>query len=262
MLNRFRDLVKRLELPEDEGDVVYRIIDDNFNTVEVSAAQYTNWRMQNDVTQMAIVGQDTVENIMVRTTFSIMPEDRSYKPFGTSAYEISSLDPRLEYSHRYDNWREAEQGHRNTLAQIRRDSAIARAAEQKAKDLAGAAGEVRLAISADLPAMFQITHRSESDVGVATPFLRADGTSIELTVSAGAAGFTLTSAVEALPDDVHPPLGKPRVEQVERLCKSLGVSVDGGLLVRKADDASELGRAIVNLTQAAACVSLLTSGRP
>ena len=93
MLNRFRDLVKRLELPEDERDVVYRIIDDNFNAVEVTAAQYANWRMQNDVTQKAVVGQDTVENVRVRTTFSIMPENRNYKPFGTSAFNLTSLDP-------------------------------------------------------------------------------------------------------------------------------------------------------------------------
>ena len=42
MLNRFRDLVKRLELPDDELDTVYRIIDNNYQTVEVTAAQYGN----------------------------------------------------------------------------------------------------------------------------------------------------------------------------------------------------------------------------
>ena len=36
MLNRFRDLVKRLELPDDERDIVYRIIDNNYQTVEVT----------------------------------------------------------------------------------------------------------------------------------------------------------------------------------------------------------------------------------
>ena len=92
MLNRFRDFVKRLELPQ-EDDVVYRIIDDNSNAVEVTQAQYAMWRMQHDVTKRAVVGEDTVENVMVRTTFSIMPEHRGYKPFGTSAFEIAFFDP-------------------------------------------------------------------------------------------------------------------------------------------------------------------------
>ena len=61
MLNRFRDFVKRLELPQgEERGIVYRIIDDEFNTLEVTAAQYGIWRMQNDVTKRAVVGQDMV----------------------------------------------------------------------------------------------------------------------------------------------------------------------------------------------------------
>ena len=111
MLNRFRDFVKRLELPqEEEGEVVYRIIDDDLNAVEVTAAQYGIWRLQHDVTKRAIVGQDSVESVMVRTTFSIMPENRGYKPFGTSAYEVSTFEPLTQYTQRYDTWQEAEQG--------------------------------------------------------------------------------------------------------------------------------------------------------
>ena len=83
--------------------------------VEVTAAQYGIWSLQNYVTKSAIVGQDTVEGVMLRTTFSIMPESRGYKPFGTSAYEVSSFEPLIQYSQRYDTWQEAEQGHRNTL---------------------------------------------------------------------------------------------------------------------------------------------------
>ena len=110
MLNRFRDLVKRLELPDDERDIVYRIIDNNYQTVEVTAAQYGNWRMQNDVVQKAIVGQDTVENVRVSTRFSIMPENRNYKPFGTSAFDMTSLDSLIgytRYTRRYDTWNDA-----------------------------------------------------------------------------------------------------------------------------------------------------------
>lgn len=259
MLNRFRDLVKRLELPEDERDIVYRIIDDDLIAVEVTAAQYGSWRMQNDVAQKAIVGQDTVENVWVRTTFSIMPENRNYKPFGTSAVDVTSLDPLLEYSRRYDTWREAERGHREALQRVRRNAATARAAEEKAEALAGTAGEVRLALSADLPHLFEIREQSENDVNIATPLLGADGASIELSVSAKGAGFTLTAAVEATPGDLPPLMGKPGAENVNRLCRSLGVSMGKSVLVCEVEDASQLGRAIVKLAQAAAYLSFLLS---
>ena len=36
MLNRFRNLAKRLELPQEQENLVYRIIDANQNLVEVS----------------------------------------------------------------------------------------------------------------------------------------------------------------------------------------------------------------------------------
>ena len=259
MLDRFRDLVKRLELPEDERDVVYRIIDNNLNAVEVTPAQYGSWRMQNDVAQRAIVGQDTVENVRVRTTFSIMPENRNYKPFGTSAVDMTSLDPLLEYSRRYDTWREAERGHREALQRVRRNAATARAAEERAEALAGTAGEVRLALSADLPHLFEIREQSENDVNIGTPLLGADGASIELSVSDRGAGFTLTAAVEAMPGDFPPPPGKPGAEYVNRLCRSLGVSMEQGALVCEAEDASQLGQSIVKLAQAAACLSFLLS---
>ena len=259
MLDRFRSLVKRLELPPEEDSVVYRIIDNDLNAVEVTPSGYAVWRMQNDVTERAIVGQDTVENVTVRTTFSIMPESRSYKPFGTSAYEIPSFDPRAEYSRRYDTWGEAEQGHRNTLERIRRDSAIARAAEQKAEDLAGTAGEVRLAISAGLPALFRVSINSGIEVTVLTPMLRADGACVELTVSESGSGFVLTGTDEASSGDLAPALGELGDEQVGRLCRSLGLSVESGALVCKADDASQLGQAMISLAQAIAYLSYIKS---
>jgi hypothetical protein len=259
MLNRFRDFVKRLELPQDE--VVHRIIDDDLNTVEVTAAQYALWRMNNDVAMRAIVGQDTIENVMVRTTFSIMPENRSYKPFGTSAYEMPLYDPLTEYSQRYDTWNEAEQGHRNTLERIRRDNATARAAERRVESLAGTAGEARLAITADLPAMFQVNVHSESEVTILTPLARADGTLVELAVSAGESGFTLADASRPTLGDSGATLQGLEGRQVERMTKALGVSVESGALVFKADDASELGRAIIGLAQAVAWLSLMAGDK-
>ena len=254
MLNRFRDFVKRLELPQ-EGDVVYRIIDDEFNAVEVTAAQYTNWRMQNDVTKKAVVGQDTVEDVMVRTTFSVMPENRGYKPFGTSAYEMPLYDPLTQYTQRYDTWREAEQGHRSVLDRIRRDHATARATEQRARALAGTAGEVRLAISADLPVLFQVTEHAENEIGVQTPLLRSDGTFVELAISSSGRGFVLSGSVEELSNDSAPLM----VEQVNRLCRALDASEESGALVYKAEDASQLGMGIIKLAQAIACLSAMSS---
>ena len=98
MLDRIRGFVKQLELPqEDEGEVVYRIIDSGRNAVEVSAAQYAAWRVRNDVANLAVVGQDNVGDFLVKTIFSIMPENRSYKPFGTSAYVMPDFDPVTTY---------------------------------------------------------------------------------------------------------------------------------------------------------------------
>ena len=105
--------------------------------------------------------------------------------------------------------------------------------------------------------MFKVEPRSESEVTVLTPLLRADGTSIELSVSASGAAFTLISSVEASAEDSVSTLENLKPEQVERLCGALGVSVESGALACRADDASQLGRAIVRLAQAVACVSYL-----
>ena len=254
MLNRLRDFVKRLELPQD-GGVVYRIIDDEFNAVEVTAAQYTNWRMQNDVTKRAIVGQDVIDDVMVRTTFSIMPEHRGYKPFGTSAYEMSVYDPLTQYTQRYDTWGEAERGHRGTLERIRRDHATARAAERRVESLAGTAGEVRLAISADLPALFRVTAHSENEIAVQTPLLRSDGTPVELAISPSGGGFVLAGSLGALPSDST----SLTAGRVNRMCETLDVSEESGTLVYKAEDASQLGLGIIKLAQAIACLSIVSS---
>ena len=57
---------------------------------------------------MSVKGQDTVEDVMVRTTLWIMPEHRSYKPFGTSEYEMPHYDPLVQFSQRHGSWAEAE----------------------------------------------------------------------------------------------------------------------------------------------------------
>ena len=261
MLNRFRDLVKRLELPEDERDIVYRIIDDDFNAVEVTAAQYARWRMLNNVAQRAIVGHDTVEDVRVRTTFSIMPEDRNYKPFGTSVFDMSTLDPLIAYSRRYDTWQEAELGHRDTLDRIRREYARARATDERVEALAGAAGEVRLAISADLPAMFIVEAQSGEVANVATPLVRPDGTSIGMSIEISGDGFTLTAPVEVSPNNSVLTLSRLRSEQVSRLCGSLGVSLEKVSLTCTAKSASELGLAIVRLAQAVVLVTAISNER-
>lgn len=261
MLNRFRDFVKRLELPEEEGEVVYRIIDDDLNAVEVTAAQYGIWRLQHDVTKRAIVGQDIIESVMVRTTFSIMPENRGYKPFGTSAYEVNTFDPLPQYSHRYDTWREAEQGHRSTLEQVRRDHATALATERRVEALSGTVGEVRLAISAGLPALFQVDARSEGEVTVATPLTRRDGTVIEMSVLETGAGFLLSAPVEVAPNDSVLTLSRLRSDQVDRLCQRMGVSLEGGSLTCGVDDSSQLGGAIVRVSQAVVCFTYLANER-
>ena len=245
MLNRFRDFVKRLELPqEDEGGVVYRIIDDNLIAVEVTAAQYGIWRLQNDVAKRAIVGQDTVESVMVRTTFSIMPENRGYKPFGTSAYEITTFDPLPQYSQRYDTWREAEQGHRSTLEQVRRDHATALATERTAEALAGVAGAVRLAVSAGIPAMFYVSGHSGKLVIVETPLIRSGGTNVMVTVSEEGEGFKLSG------------YAGPGASGAGELCGMLGLTAEGDNVTCVVVDEAELPGGIISVAQAVACISV------
>lgn len=261
MLNRFRDLVKRLELPEEERDIVYRIIDDNNNAVEVTAGQYARWRMLNDVAQRAIVGQDTVEEVRVRTTFSIMPEDRNYKPFGTSAFDMASLDPLIQYSRRYDTWSEAERGHRDTLERIRREYASSRAEEERAQAVSGVEEDVRLAISTDLPSMFAVEVHSPNQVSVLTPLVRADGSPVELSVATSGPGFTLTAPIEVSPNNSVLTLSRLRSEQVNRLCGSLGVSLEGVSLKCLAESTDQLGLATVKLAQAVVCLNFISNER-
>ena len=256
MLNRIRGMVQRLELPQ-QDDVVYRIIDDDRNAVEVSPAQYARWRMQHDVASLAVVGQDTVGNILVKTTFSVMPENRTYKPFGTSAFAMPDYDPLIEYSNRYDTWREAEQGHRHSQDRIRLDLAKALLVDEKAEALAGTAGEVRLAIAVDLLALFEVNTHSSDEVTVTTPMLRADGTQVELTVSRSGTGFILTAVGDSSPGVEVPVPREPGVEQVDLLCRTLRLTVESGKLVCRTDDASQLGEAMIRLGQGIACSSMI-----
>ena len=246
MLNRFRDIVKRLELPQEEDaqqEVVYRIIDSDNHTVEVTPAQYAIWRTRNDATSRAVVGHDTVEDVMVRTTFSIMPENRAYKPYGTSAYSLPLYDPLLEYFHRYDTWEQARNGHRNVLDHIRRKAAQARADAETSRAFAGTAAEVEETLSAQLPALFSV--RRAGDVAVVrTPLLRPDGSAIEISLATVDAGYELTEYASAQ--------SWPESMQGGALLDALGVTTVDGLLTCTVDDAGQLARGLMGLAQAIA----------
>ena len=245
MLNRFRDFVKRLELPQgEEADVVYRIIDDDLIAVEVTAAQYGIWRLQNDVTERAIVGQDTIESVMVRTTFSIMPEHRGYMPFGTSAYEISTFEPLPQYSQRYDTWEQAERGHRSTLEHIRRDHATALATERRVEELSGTAGAVRLAVSAGISAMFEVRVHSDDYVDVQTPLIHPDGTFVMVSVSEVSDGFRLSGYAGS------------GLSGAGELCGKLGLAIEGDSVTCDVADEADLPRGIIRVAQAVACISV------
>jgi hypothetical protein len=242
MLNRFRNLAKRLELPQESENLVYRIIDANQNLVEVSTAQYARWRMNNDVTKRAVVGLDTVENVVVRTTFSVMPEDRAYKPFGTSAYELPDYDPRPEFSQRYDSWVEAERGHQQTLSRIRQEAAQAAADAEIAQAFAGTAAEVREAITAQLPDLFSVS-RSNDLARVRTPLLMADGNSVELFVTQEGGEFLLTG--------VDPAVDESRGEtSLSEIFEKSGVSVVDGHMTIRVSDPGKLASAILAISQA------------
>ena len=242
MLDRFKDFVKRLELPED-NDIVYRVIDDERNAVEVTEAQYARWRLLHNVASMAVVGEDTVDNVMVRTTFSIMPENRGYKPFGSSAYALPFFEPLSKYSQRYDTWQEAEQGHRATMERIRGDFATARAVDQKAAALAGTAGAVRLAVTAGVPSLFQVHVHSEDEVTVHTPLRRLNGSSVDVSVAVAGDGFYLSAHI-----------GTDARTATER-SESLGVSVENGLVTCTVQTEDNLPRGILRVAQAAASLS-------
>ena len=249
MLNRFRDFVKRLELPEQE-EVVYRIIDNNFNTVEVTAAQYAIWRTQNDVTRRAVVGQDTVEDVMVRTTFSIMPENRAYKPYGTSAYALPLYDPLLEYFRRYDTWSEAENGHRDTLELIRHKADEARADEEISRAFAGTAAEIRETLSVQLPDLFSV-RRTDDLAVIRTPLLRLDGSPVEVAVATAGSGYELTEFGSAQ--------SPPEILQDGALLEALGVTKVDGVLTCTVDDVSQLSRGLLRLAQAISVAAFTTS---
>ena len=244
MLDRLRDLVKRLELPqEEEDDVVYRIIDDDLHAVEVTAAQYGNWRLQHDVAQRAVVGQDIVDDVMVRTTFSIMPENRGYKPFGTSAYGIILYDALPQYSQRYDTWREAEAGHRLIVERVRRDNSTARTADERVQSLSGTAGAVRLAVAAGLPALFQVHVHSDEEVTVHTPMCRMNGAPINVAVAMAGSGFRVSASVNA------------EARAASGLLTALDVKEEEGLVICEVDGEDHLPRGIIRVAQAVACIS-------
>ena len=248
MLDRIRGFVKQLELPQEDDEVVYRIIDDNRNAVEVSAAQYARWRVRHDVAKLAIVGQDNVGSFLVRTTFSIMPENRSYKPFGTSAFVVPDYDPATTYSRRYDTWREAELGHHETVELLRQEQEVTGSeAEKQNKEIE----VVRRAFASGLPGLFQVEAAQPGGALVRTPWNLPDGSAIELVVTEAEEGFTLTGPGAAVAEG-----GERR--QVNEVCESLGVSVGDGILIKRTDNAGLLLEAIAELTQAVACVSALT----
>ena len=255
MLNRFRDLVKRLELPEEQsqqGETVYRIIDNNHDTLEVTPAQYAIWRTQNDVTRRAVVGQDSVANVMVRTTFSIMPENRSYKPFGTSAYELPLYDPLLEFSRRYDTWREAERGHQETLQLVAQRTPVEDAAVQETSaEEAGSVAVIAL-IGSGLPDLFHAEPSGGGGVRLRTPWLIAGGNPVELLIAEEGGGYALS--------DTRPsPSGEAGRQAVPGLFDLLGVSILDGRLAARAEDTAHLPSAVVALSQAIACSSFATA---
>ncbi len=250
MLNRFRDFVKRLELPQEE-EVVYRIIDNDLNTIEVTAAQYAIWRTQNDVTRRAVVGQDIVEEAMVRTTFSIMPENRAYKPYGTSVYALPLYDPQLEYFQRYDTWAEAENGHRHTLELIRQKADEARADEEISRAFAGTAADVRETLSSQLPDLFSV-RRTDDLAVIHTPLTRPDGSEIEVAVATIENGFELSEYG----------LAQSRLETLQdgALLEALGGTSGDGQLTCRVDDVSQLSLGLLRLLQAISIVTYTTSG--
>lgn len=247
MLDRVRDIVKRLELPV-EDDIVYRILDDDLNAVEVTEAQYARWRLQHDVAERAVLKEDSEENVTIRTTFSIMPENRTYKPFGTAAYTLPYYDLLSQYSKRYDTWQEALRGHAITLEQVKKDFATARAVDERAAALEGTAGAVRLAVSAGVPSLFQVHVHSEDVVTVHTPLQRASGSGIDVSVAATAERFKLSGAFN------------PSISVANELSEKLGVTVADGTVTSYLNGEDELPRGIIRVAQAVARISALSAG--
>ena len=254
MMKQFRSLVKRLELqPQESSTVVYRIIDRQRNIVEVSPSEYAIWRMQNDVARQSVVGQDTVGEVMVRTTFSIMPEDRTYKPFGTAAFELPMCDPLPEHSRRYDTWQEAEQGHRETVELIRKEIEEGRAHLNHVSATDSAESQdVRHAIQSGLPGLFEVIPRGGGIV-LQTPFLLPGGSTVNLLVAREEDGFSLSALEHAAPADSSGKAGS----LVDELCDHLGVSHSDGHITAWVEEPSQLPRAAVALAQAIVCSSYM-----
>ena len=243
MLERIRGFVKQLELPQDEDEtVVYRIIDGARNAVEVSAAQYATWRLRNDVAKLAVVGQDKVGDFLVRTTFSVMPENRSYKPFGTSAYKIPDFDPATAYSRRYDTWREAELGHHETVELLRHEQEVA---DSEAEKQNKAIEIVRRAFALGLPGLFQVEAAHEYGVLVRTPWVLLDGSPVDLIVVEADGSFSLSGTGPALSG-----MEEHWQRQIGAVCETLGVTQIDGSLVIKAENAGQMLESITLLMQA------------
>jgi len=251
MLERIRGFVKQLELPQDEDEtVVYRIIDGARNAVEVSAAQYATWRLRNDVAKLAVVGQDKVGDFLVRTTFSVMPENRSYKPFGTSAYKIPDFDPATAYSRRYDTWREAELGHYETVELLRQEQEVA---DSEAEKQNKAIEIVRRAFALGLPGLFQVEAAHEYGVLVRTPWVLLDGSPVDLIVVEADGSFSLSGTGPAVSG-----MEERQQQQVGEVCRTLGVTpVDGNLII-KAENAGEMLESITLLMQAVVSVDAIS----
>ena len=251
MLERIRGFVKQLELPQDEDEaVVYRIIDGARNAVEVSAAQYATWRLRNDVAKLAVVGQDNVGDFLVRTTFSVMPENRSYKPFGTSAYKIPDFDPATAYSRRYDTWREAELGHHETVELLRQEQEVA---DSEAEKQNKAIEIVRRAFALGLPGLFQVEAAHEYGVLVRTPWVLLDGSAVDLIVVEADGSFSLSGTGPAVSG-----MEERWQQQIGEVCGTLGVTpVDGNLII-KAENAGQMLESITLLMQAVISVDAIS----
>lgn len=251
MLERIRGFVKQLELPQDEDEtVVYRIIDGARNAVEVSAAQYATWRLRNDVAKLAVVGQDKVGDFLVRTTFSVMPENRSYKPFGTSAYKIPDFDPATAYSRRYDTWREAELGHYETVELLRQEQEVA---DSEAEKQNKAIEIVRRAFALGLPGLFQVEAAHEYGVLVRTPWVLLDGSPVDLIVVEADGSFSLSGTGPAVSG-----MEEHWQRQVGAVCETLGVTQIDGSLVIKAENAGQMLESITLLMQAVISVDAIS----
>ena len=257
MLDRIRGFVKHLELPQEEQvDVVYRIIDEDRNAIEVTATQYVRWRALHDVAKIAVVGQDTVGSMLVRTTFSIMPESRSYKPFGTNAFLLPDFDPVIQYNQRYDTWIQADLGHRETVRLLTRQTEEASDRNEDEDRRAEEMEVVMYAVASGLPGLFVVEASPEAGTIIRTPWVLPDGTHPEMFVEKEGDGFRISGSC------ISRDGGETRdVQRVNELCAELCVSYEDGSLSASAVDVLELPHAITALSQGIACVSWMLHQR-